>query len=100
MTSQGAARAGLRGELGWRSMQGEIWRRKLSYYGIVKNMKDNRWPKIVFMEVENENPVRNAWLKEVQKAMDEVGVIYNNQGVKKWRRVVDRIGNKGYGRMR
>ena len=71
-------------------MQGEIWRRKLSYYGYVKNIQDDRWPKIVLTEVEKENPVINAWLNEVQKAMDEVGVIYIKQGVKEWRNVVNK----------
>ncbi len=73
-TSRGAPIAGIRGELGWPSVQGEIWKRKLCYRGKILSMGAERWPKKLLEDME-----RNGygtvdtfqWRKEVQKASEK-----------------------------
>ncbi len=72
-TSKGAPIAGIRGELGWPSVQGEIWKRKLCYRGKILKMEPERWPKIVL-----EDMGRNGygekdtfqWKKEIKEASE------------------------------
>ena len=46
-TSQGSACAGVRGELGWVTIQGEIMKRQIQYLGKLRNMSAGRWPREV-----------------------------------------------------
>ena len=88
-TSQRASKVGLQGELGWRGMLSEIWERKLVYYGGVKNMGEERWPRIALQEMESEQR-GNKWLKTIEEGMREIGVTYTGQGTKVWKRTVKR----------
>ena len=88
-TGPRATRIGLRGELGWRKMECEIWERKLGYFGVIKNMGDQRWPKKILIAEEND-PLGSSWLREVRRIMREVGLTYNGQGQKEWKRITKR----------
>ena len=88
-TGPRATRIGLRGELGWRKMECEIWERKLGYFGVIKNMGDQRWPKKILI-AEEKDPLGSSWLREVRRIMREVGLTYNGQGQKEWKRITKR----------
>ena len=85
--SQRASQIGLSGEMGWRKMETEIWERKLVYYGVVKGMAENRWPKIILKEMD-EDPSTKSWLATVKDAMLKVGIIYTGQSPKQWKSLV------------
>ena len=82
-TSQQSARAGLRGEMGWRKMETEIWEKKLGYYGTVKEMDEERLPKIILNKDELD-PVGSAWLQDVRTIMQRIGVAHTGQSRKVW----------------
>ena len=86
-TSQRASRVGLSGEMGWRKMETEIWERKLVYYGVVQGMAENRWPKIIIKEME-EDPSTKSWLATVKGIMLKVGITYTGQSPKQWKSLV------------
>ena len=70
-------------------MECEIWERKLGYFGAIKNMGDQRWPKKILIAEEND-PLGSSWLREVRQIMREVGLTYNGQGQKEWKRITKR----------
>ena len=84
-TSQGSACAGVRGELGWVTIQGEIMKRKIQYLGKLRNMSAGRWPREVWMIIKDHN-VSSGWVKEVEDAMGKIGMVDNGQDFVKWRR--------------
>ena len=86
-TSQRASRVGLSGEMGWRKMETEIWERKLVCYGVVQGMAENRWPKIILKEME-EDPSTKSWLATVKGTMLKVGITYTGQSPKQWKSLV------------
>jgi hypothetical protein len=86
-TSSRARRAGLRGEMGWRITESEIWERQLIYYGVIKGMGENRWPNILLNHMEG-NQTKSRWVEAVRRGMQEVGVEYTGQGIKQWRQTV------------
>ena len=68
-------------------METELWERKLVYNGVIKNMDYTRWPKVALMDMEGD-PQGSKWLTAVREAMQEVGLVYTNEGTKQWKRMV------------
>ena len=68
-------------------METELWERKLVYYGVIKNMDNSRWPKVALMDME-EDPQGSKWLMAVREVMQEVGLVFNNEGMKQWKQRV------------
>ncbi len=66
-TNRGTAITGLRGELGWKSVQGEIRQRKLLYWAKLMRMDNDRWPRKVLNEM-MEDDHEYKWEKEIHEA--------------------------------
>ena len=67
------ARAAVRGELGWTSVQGQMMRAKCNYVEQIKRMGEGRWPRLVVEELEA-GVFRSKWWEEVRRAQAELGL--------------------------
>ena len=72
-SARNAAKIGLRGELGWMSIKGEIWKRKLVFWGRLMRMDEQRWPKKVLQEI-LKGEYDSKWWRSVIEAKRELGV--------------------------
>jgi hypothetical protein len=69
-----ASSAGVRAELGWVSVQNEIARRKLLFFGRVLNMPLTRWPRLVLQDM-LEGSFSSKWFTETQAVVAEYGPV-------------------------
>ena len=75
-------RTGVRLELGWKSIEGEIMAAKIRYLGKIQSMEEHRLPKIILREMlGSTNPV--GWTKEINKIKDDLQVPENFNELKK-----------------
>ena len=70
-------------------MECAIWERKLGYFGVIKNMGAQRWPKKILIAEENDTLV-SSWLREIRPIMREVGITHTGQVQKEWNRITKR----------
>ena len=66
----------IRGELGWYSIQGEIYKKKLAFWGRILRMHSNRLPKKVVQQM-IEGEFCSDWYEEVKEARREIGDIWD-----------------------
>ncbi len=80
----------VRGDLEWRTMEGEIMKRKLVYWGRLMRMKDDRWAKVVMENIREHE--RNKWWKEVEEAKHILGVDENPRyyTAEEWKYIIKR----------
>lgn len=76
---------GIRGELGWTTLEGEIKLAKLRYKGKVMHMDKERWPAVIYRQI-LECPTE--WLEEVVKVENMLGVNQGDYVMYKWRQVI------------
>ena len=91
--SPSAPIAGLRGELGWPTILGEIYKRKVGYLGRLWEMNMNRWPRIVFEDLMEYNYGAFGgfnWATETEKALKELDINTDKLGSKEWKREINR----------
>jgi hypothetical protein len=81
---QSTSAAGVRAELGWLTVEGEIQLRKVKFWDRVNELPSTRWAKQAVQEVSNEN-YRSDWLSATRKAKErlEVAVAPSNQKSRK-----------------
>ena len=87
-TNQSTALAGIRGELGWTTVEGEIKRRKVEYWLKIAQMKNDRWPKILLEDMILNN-WKSSWYKQVIEAKKWMNIehssIYSKNRIRqKW----------------
>jgi len=82
-----ASRAGIRGELGWASVQGLIYRGKCMFFEQIKRMGGNRWPKRIIEELEA-GTFNSQWWEELKRAQEELNIIGGVQSGEKWKGVI------------
>ncbi len=71
--NNGMPLAGIRGEMGWKRLDGEIMRRKLNYYGKIAYMEDSRWVKAIWVEMRKEEQP-SKWYTEIKEAAHELNI--------------------------
>jgi hypothetical protein len=83
-TSRRASTAGLRAEMGWSTIRGEIAKRKVMFLGKILRMSKNRWPNMILQNIRSEEYESN-WFQEVRAAANWLGDTSQWWGVKNWR---------------
>ena len=79
------SQTGVRGELGWPTVEGEIAVSKLRYKGSILHMGKNRWPAIIFQQIK-ENPT--DWMEEVEKIENKFGIYQADYLMNRWKKVI------------
>ena len=75
-TTQAAANCGVRAELGWFSMTGQIILRKLIYWDRIINMSENRWPRILLEDMTRKT-YNTTWLENVLRYRRNLDISWN-----------------------
>ncbi len=88
----GMPNVGIRGELGWKTINGEAMRRKIAYYGKIAFMHEDRWIKQIWRNMHITK--KSKWLSEVQHAAKELGVKLEDwkrmKNFQEWKKHVDK----------
>ena len=81
----------VKGDLGWKTMGGEIMKRKLVYWGRLMRMRDERWAKIIMENIQGQAQ-GNKWWKEVEEAKQIFGVDENPRfyNESEWKYIIKR----------
>ncbi len=95
-TNRGTAITGLCGELGWKSVTGEIRQRKLIYWAKLMRMGNDRWPKMVLKEMIKDDH-EYKWEKEIREAREwlDIPTIPTDlaSNANKWKRFINQKWN-------
>ncbi len=83
------SKLGIRGEMGWPTIQGQIWKDKLAYTARIRGMGPERWPKRVLEDMEQEK-YGMKWQEEVKKGLEEFQVTENEILGKAGKKVIKR----------
>ena len=68
-----AAKAGIRGEMGWTSIQGLVDKGKCAFVEQVRRMEDSRWPKKMLGELER-GEINSRWWEETKAARQRLNM--------------------------
>ena len=75
---------GVRGELGWTSLQGEISKLKVGFLIHLGKLKQSRWPRVILEEILSGSYDSN-WYNEVNKAREIINDIWEISNSSNWR---------------
>jgi hypothetical protein len=85
-----ASGAGIRGEMGWTTIAGEIQKRKVVFYERIRRMKNYRWVKQILDRIERQ-PEANIWYKQVQEAQERLGTGNINANAPRWKTEIKKL---------
>ena len=90
--NRNASNVAVRAELGWKTIKGEIMKRKIIYWGRIMRMENSRWAKKILMK-DIEGRDKSLWLKDITNARDTLEIRDINEILdkKKWK---NRTGKK------
>ena len=78
---------GVRGELGWSTMRGEIMKNKVHFLGKILGMNKTRWSYQMMLEIATFKK-GNSWMSEVRKAMDELKITWIDLSNRNWEKIL------------
>ena len=99
-TNRTAPSTGVRGELGWTSIKGEVMYRKIIYWYKIQKMASNRWPKKITQALAR-GEWASKWGEEMQTAHKELGKYGNLEEAsrgKNWKKNIRRIWHRWEGK--
>ena len=78
----------VRSEMGWKSMEGHIYKRKMNFWGYLHQLDEHRWAKIL---LEESIRIRTEWYKECVAIRVELGILgkSRNMGIQQWKKYVN-----------
>ena len=82
--SRSAPRCGIRAEMGWTTISGEIAKRKVTFWGRLVRMGEYRWPKRILKLILREEE-ENEWYSETRKATMWLGDTMEDITDKNWK---------------
>ena len=78
----------VRSEMGWKSMEGHIYKRKMNFWGYFHKLDEHRWAKIM---LEESIRIRTEWYKESVAIRVELGILgkCRDMSIQQWNKYVN-----------
>ena len=78
----------VRSEMGWKSMEGHIYKRKMNFWVYLHQLDEHRWAKIM---LEESIRIRTEWYKECVAIRVELGILgkSRNMSIQQWKKYVN-----------
>ena len=85
------SRVGVRAELGWGSIQRDIYTNRLRKFGQIARTDESRWTKKILMQLILEG-IRTPWLKQVGEALEALQLNEEVFEQKNWKTIIKQEG--------